>query len=79
MHVPQDITIVGFDDTQLATTVWPELTTIRQPTALMAETALNLLLERLRTDQPIEPDKTSEQLLDYELVVRESSGPAPRA
>ncbi|MEZ0244111.1 MAG: LacI family DNA-binding transcriptional regulator [Sphingomonas sp.] len=79
MHVPQDLTVVGFDDTQLATTVWPELTTIRQPTASMAETALNLLLERLRTDEPNAPGKTEEQVLDYELVIRESSGAPPNA
>ena len=79
MHVPQDLTVVGFDDTQLATTVWPELTTIRQPTALMAETALNLLLERLRDSDPDGPHETEEQILDYELVIRESSGSPPSA
>ena len=79
MHVPQYLTVVGFDDTQLATTVWPELTTIRQPTALMAETALNLLLERLRDADSDGPHKTEEQVLDYELVIRESSGAPPSA
>lgn len=77
MHVPQDITVVGFDDTQLATTVWPELTTIRQPTALMAETALSILLDRLRASDSDGPHKTEEQILDYELVIRESSGAPP--
>ncbi len=78
MHVPQDLSVVGFDDTQLATTIWPELTTIRQPTAAMAETALNMLLERLRSNDPDEAGRTDEQVLDYELVVRESSGPPPK-
>lgn len=77
LHVPNDLTIVGFDDTQLATTVWPELTTIRQPTAAMAETALNLLLAGLRTQRGGEMAELDEQVLDYELIVRESSGPPP--
>ncbi|MES2444835.1 MAG: LacI family DNA-binding transcriptional regulator [Pseudomonadota bacterium] len=77
LHVPQDLSIVGFDDTQLATTVWPELTTIRQPTAAMAESALNLLLARLRSNRPMDITRFDEKVLDYELVVRESSGPPP--
>ncbi|MEI9852313.1 MAG: LacI family DNA-binding transcriptional regulator [Sphingomonas sp.] len=77
LNVPQDLSIVGFDDTQLATTVWPELTTIRQPTASMAETALNLLLAKLRAMRSSENARFGEQILDYELVIRESSGPPP--
>ncbi len=77
LHVPQDLSIVGFDDTQLATTIWPELTTIRQPTAAMAEDALYLLLARLRSNEPMDPATYDEKVLDYELVVRESSGPPP--
>jgi LacI family transcriptional regulator len=77
MHVPQDLSIVGFDDTQLATTVWPELTTIRQPTAAMAEAALNLLLARLRSQRPMDKLKFDESVLDYELVIRESAGAPP--
>ncbi len=37
MCVPRDLTVVGFDDTLIASTVWPELTTIQQPIARMAE------------------------------------------
>jgi LacI family transcriptional regulator len=75
LHVPQDLSVVGFDDTQLATTVWPELTTIRQPTAAMAETALELLLAQLRLAP--EERKFEDQVLEHELVIRESSGPVP--
>ena len=75
LHVPQDLSVVGFDDTSLATTIWPELTTVRQPIAAMAESALNLLLARLRTARSSEAGKLDEQVLDHELVLRESSGP----
>ena len=43
--------VVGFDDTVTATTVWPELTTIRQPIAAMADAALNLLLRKIRHEE----------------------------
>ncbi len=79
LQVPQDLSIVGFDDTQLATAVWPELTTIRQPTAAMAEAALDLLLARLRSPRDSAAPKLDEEVLDYELMVRESSGPPPQA
>lgn len=77
LHVPQDVSVVGFDDTSLATTIWPELTTVRQPIAAMAEGALNLLLARLRT-RNADGARLEEQVLDHEMIMRESSGP-PRA
>ena len=48
LDVPKDLTIVGFDDTPLATTIWPALTTVRQPVAAMARKAVELLLEEIR-------------------------------
>ncbi|WP_066796836.1 LacI family DNA-binding transcriptional regulator [Sphingomonas soli] len=79
LHVPQDLSIVGFDDTSLATTIWPELTTVRQPIAAMAESALNLLLARLRERRGAGGGKLEEQVLDHEMILRESSGPPPGA
>lgn len=75
LHVPQDLSVVGFDDTSLATTIWPELTTIRQPIAAMAEEALTQLLARLRAERSSEVPALKERILDYQLIVRESSGP----
>jgi LacI family transcriptional regulator len=45
--VPDDLSVVGFDDTALATSVWPELTTVKQPIAAMAEAAVELLIADL--------------------------------
>lgn len=78
LHVPFDLSIVGFDDTSLATTIWPELTTVRQPIAAMAEVALNLMLARLRDRRAPGGLELDEQVLAHELIVRESSGP-PRS
>lgn len=43
LRVPEDLSIAGFDDTDLASLVWPPLTTIRQPTRDMAYAAADLL------------------------------------
>ena len=48
LDVPGDLTVCGFDDTALATTIWPELTTIRQPVSEMARTAVDLLVKEIR-------------------------------
>ncbi|MGN5374221.1 substrate-binding domain-containing protein [Sphingomonas hankookensis] len=79
LHVPEDVSIVGFDDTSLATTTWPEITTIRQPIAAMAETAVEMLLTQIRGRRAGTADGGGDdRVLDHELIVRESSGPAPR-
>ncbi len=77
LNVPGDLSIVGFDDTAPATTVWPELTTVRQPVSAMAESALDLLLSALRSRRSGTPTGPSEQVLEHKLIIRESSGPAP--
>jgi len=75
LDVPAEISIVGFDDTRLATTIWPALTTIRQPVAAMARQATELLLEEIRLrrfGQTLEP---LEQFVNFSLIKRESSAP----
>ena len=73
LDVPKDLTIVGFDDTPLATTIWPALTTIRQPVAAMARKAVELLLEEIRLRRLGETLGTTQHLLNFTLVKRESS------
>jgi LacI family transcriptional regulator len=75
LDVPRDLSVVGFDDTSAATTVWPELTTIRQPVAAMADAAVNILLREIRRREG-EPREAVDQVLAYELVERDSVAPA---
>lgn len=73
LQVPEDLTVCGFDDTPVATTVWPELTTIHQPIGDMARVAVDLLVDQIRCRRAGEPRQTAHRLLPYTLVARESS------
>jgi LacI family transcriptional regulator len=75
LDVPNDLSVVGFDDTPIATTVWPELTTIRQPIAAMAEAAINLLLHKIRRPKDRHAHQHVDHLVPYVLVKRDSVAP----
>ena len=68
LPIPDQLSVAGFDDSQIAQVVWPQLTTIRQPASQMALEAVNLLIRGARAGG---------QRLDFDLVVRSSTGPAP--
>ena len=76
LDVPVDVSVCGFDDTAIASTIWPELTTIRQPVSAMAATALELLLGELKLNRRGRTGTSQEAILDHELVIRDSAGPA---
>jgi len=71
VRVPEDVSVVGFDDLKYATIVSPRLTTVRQPLAEMGRTAVGLLLRLLerRRSGPLQIE------LPTRLVVRGSTGP----
>lgn len=73
LSVPGDLCVAGYDDTSLATTVWPELTTVRQPIAAMAEAALELLLGDLRSRRACIERHATTRVLNHALIVREST------
>lgn len=77
LDVPGDLTVCGFDDTALATTIWPELTTIRQPITDMSRAAVDLLLEAVRRQRLGEEGAPRQLSLDFTLVRRQSDA-APR-
>ena len=72
LRVPQDVSIVGFDDIQAASFTKPGLTTIRQPLPKMAEIAAGLLLDRIEEQK----DFPTEVFVQPELVVRGSTAAA---
>jgi LacI family transcriptional regulator len=75
LDVPRDIAIAGFDDVPLATTVWPELTTVRQPIADMSREAVRLLIEQIRGRRSGASPQVVHKSLKITLVTRESTGP----
>lgn len=70
LSIPQDIAIVGFDDTSLAIHTIPPLTTVRQPMRLQGQFAAEMLVRRIDADESL---KREERILDCELIVREST------
>jgi LacI family transcriptional regulator len=73
LGIPEDLSIVGFDDTQLARMSSPPLTTVRQPLAEMGRVAVRTAL-RLIEGESIDSHHVE---LATELVVRESAVPPP--
>lgn len=69
VRVPQDVSVVGFDDIQGAAYYTPSLTTVRQPLTRMGKIAAQTLLDRIEGEQ----DYPSEIAIEPELVVREST------
>jgi LacI family transcriptional regulator len=72
LDVPRDLAVVGFDDTALATTIWPELTTIHQPIADMSRAAVDLLAEEIRSRRSGEAPRHRQIVLDFALIERGS-------
>jgi len=81
LDVPGDLAVAGFDDTPLATTVWPALTTVRQPIAEMAREAVRLLIDQIRKKRSGEAAPVRHKTLKFTLIDRESTAasasPAP--
>lgn len=73
LSVPQDVSIVGFDDDPIAEWLSPALTTVRQPFHDMGQAAIELLCERIAN--PTAP--VQHRVLPVELIQRESVAPAP--
>ncbi|SFS53006.1 LacI family DNA-binding transcriptional regulator [Paenibacillus sp. BC26] len=71
VRVPEELSIVGFDNTILATVTDPPLTTVSQPTEQMGQLVVDLVLSKNDAAKPGEPKRV---MLKPELVVRQSTG-----
>ena len=76
LRVPQDVSIIGFDDIPQAAMVRPALTTVRQPLEEMGRLATQMLIDQLKN-----PEKEFGRIeLPTQLIVRDStSSPKDRA
>lgn len=73
LKVPDQLSVVGFDDTKLAYFTWPPLTTIHQPLRDMSRASIRYLVSVIEGSAP----EAEHILMDYRLVVRGSVAPAP--
>lgn len=73
LRVPEDVSIVGFDDIPMAEIVQPSLTTIRQPIQEIAAAAVDRLISRLESSSDVPPGHV---VLPSSLIVRESTAAA---
>jgi hypothetical protein len=72
VDVPQQLSIVGFEDSPFSRQAWPNLTTAQQPNATIAECATGLLIDTIRNKRDVESEGFYPQ-----LIVRDSTCPAP--
>jgi DNA-binding LacI/PurR family transcriptional regulator len=75
LDVPADVSVIGFDDSALMSSIDPPLTTIRQPIDAMGRLVIELLTAQIAGNAVAH----DEMLFEPELVVRSSTGPAPAA
>ena len=73
MRVPEDVSVIGFDDIVGAEFHVPSLTTIRQPLAKMGRQAASILLDRIANPDKIYPPTI---MMKPQLIVRESTARA---
>ena len=68
LNVPEDISVIGFDNTELSKIVEPKLTTIDQNMSLLGENAAELLLEKITYNNEF----SKKIILNNKLVIRET-------
>jgi LacI family transcriptional regulator len=71
LRIPDDISIIGFDDVPQASFVYPRLTTVRQPLEQMGQMAVKMLLEQIE-NQSRPPQRVA---LATQLIIRDSCAP----
>lgn len=78
LAIPGNLSVAGFDDVPYASITWPALTTIRQPIVEMAAGAAELLLGQIQSKNGGSAGVRPSRSFQYEMKIRESTGPAPR-
>lgn len=76
IKIPEEISVMGFDDSELAERIWPSLSTIRQPLAKYGARAVEYLVNRAgkKVDKN-GPTLSQTDIMDYEFILRASTGP----
>ncbi len=78
IRIPGDISIAGFDDTPVASTMWPQITTIHQPIVAMGRAAVTTIFEKVREIRAGRTPQPRHLMMKCALIDRASTGPAAR-
>ena len=73
LHVPEQVSVIGFDDVAPSAIYSPALTTIRQPMEVMGATAATIVVEAIQGVLDKKPVRTIHRRIVPELIVREST------
>ena len=75
LRIPGELSIAGFDDTPIASLMWPQLTTVHQPITDMASKAVEIITEFLRRKRGAKEPSVTHFVAPFELMLRDSTGP----
>lgn len=73
LRIPEDISVVGYDDIYMAQYITPKLTTVRQDTETIGQHAASVLIEQIVNKKRV----TTRDVIPVNLMVRQSTGPVP--
>ncbi|UCH11054.1 MAG: substrate-binding domain-containing protein, partial [Fidelibacterota bacterium] len=70
IQIPEEVAVVGYDDIEIAEFMYPSLTTVRQPTYQIGQTATRILLDKLESKEELDLQQV---ILKPELIVRDTT------
>ncbi|MDO3385894.1 LacI family DNA-binding transcriptional regulator [Gilvimarinus sp. SDUM040013] len=73
IRVPEELAVAGFDDTNIATSIYPQLTTVRQPIEELSGQSVNLLIEVIRADSLLDIKLQKKEILAHSIIERDST------
>jgi LacI family transcriptional regulator len=73
IKIPEEISIIGFDDSEMAERIWPALTTIRQPRVEYGERSTEILISMAGSTGRGRAASKATELMDYDLILRDST------
>ncbi len=78
LRVPDDLSITGFDNIELLPFLTPSLTTLNSPSRRMGEKAADYILRQIENKKNGKPTNIDRIELEAALIIRDTTGPAPR-